>query len=502
MSVKDCVIIGGGIGGLFTGAFLAKNGVRVTVLEKNGIIGGGLQCFRRGGKLFETGMHIMGGFGKDGILSRICHYLDILDSLKIHHIDSECVDEIRYGRTGDVYRIPSGREAFVARMSEYFPDEAAGIRAYVEEIFRLAAEAPLYKLMEVPEGRLEHSERFTWPADRLIAHYVIDSRLRELLAYLNPLYGGVRGETPAFVHAFVNVLYIQGASRFVDGSQQLADALRGVIEANGGEVLAGHEVTRIEMADGKVAYAETVSGGRFSADRYVAAVHPVELLRLLPADAFVKAFRRRLNEIPNSYSAFSLYIDLKPGMFRYIPHTCYYMDDYGSMWTQDASDGAEWPRGFMYMTPPESGQGEYAGRLLVHCVMDFAQVREWEDSVTGQRPPAYYEWKQRCTDMLLDRLERVITGLRDMTANVYASSPLTIRDFYHTKDGSMFGYRKDCGNLMLSRLSVQTRIGNLIMAGQNVNLHGICGVPLTSISAAESILGANEIIRQINHATQ
>ena len=41
------VIAGGGIGGLFTGAFLARNGVKVTVLEKNMIIGGGLQCFRR-----------------------------------------------------------------------------------------------------------------------------------------------------------------------------------------------------------------------------------------------------------------------------------------------------------------------------------------------------------------------------------------------------------------------------------------------------------------------
>ena len=51
---NDAIIIGGGIGGLFTGAFLAKNGLHVTVLEKNGIIGGGLQCFRRKNKIFET----------------------------------------------------------------------------------------------------------------------------------------------------------------------------------------------------------------------------------------------------------------------------------------------------------------------------------------------------------------------------------------------------------------------------------------------------------------
>ena len=36
------VIIGGGMGGLFTGALLARNGYRVTVLEQNAAVGGGL----------------------------------------------------------------------------------------------------------------------------------------------------------------------------------------------------------------------------------------------------------------------------------------------------------------------------------------------------------------------------------------------------------------------------------------------------------------------------
>ena len=53
----DIIIIGGGLGGLTTGALLAKEGLRVIVLEKNAVIGGGLQTFRRGNIEFETGMH-------------------------------------------------------------------------------------------------------------------------------------------------------------------------------------------------------------------------------------------------------------------------------------------------------------------------------------------------------------------------------------------------------------------------------------------------------------
>ena len=53
------LIIGGGLGGLFSGAILAKEGLEVTVLEKNKIIGGGLQSFRMWGEDFDTGMPII-----------------------------------------------------------------------------------------------------------------------------------------------------------------------------------------------------------------------------------------------------------------------------------------------------------------------------------------------------------------------------------------------------------------------------------------------------------
>ena len=63
---KTAVIIGGGLGGLFTGAMLAKEGLQVTILEKNPTIGGGLQTFTRFGEKFDTGMHVIGGMQPGG----------------------------------------------------------------------------------------------------------------------------------------------------------------------------------------------------------------------------------------------------------------------------------------------------------------------------------------------------------------------------------------------------------------------------------------------------
>ncbi|MFM9559395.1 oleate hydratase, partial [Streptomyces caniscabiei] len=45
----DAIVIGSGIGGLTTAAFLARTGQRVLVLEKHSTAGGATQTFRRAG---------------------------------------------------------------------------------------------------------------------------------------------------------------------------------------------------------------------------------------------------------------------------------------------------------------------------------------------------------------------------------------------------------------------------------------------------------------------
>jgi len=87
-----------------------------------------------------------------------------------------------------------------------------------------------------------------------------------------------------------------------------------------------------------------------------------------------------------------------------------------------------------------------------------------------------------------------------MVEYVEAASPLTIRDYYATPEGALFGYQKDCRNLALSYLPVRTKVKNLWLTGQNVNLHGICGVPLTAIQTAEALLGRNVVVKHIHEA--
>ena len=93
---QTVVIIGAGLGGLFTGAILAKEGFQVTILEKNSTIGGGLQNFKRFGEVFDTGMHVIGGMQQGGNIRKICRYLGILDEVRLRDVDDDCTDRLYF----------------------------------------------------------------------------------------------------------------------------------------------------------------------------------------------------------------------------------------------------------------------------------------------------------------------------------------------------------------------------------------------------------------------
>lgn len=489
MSRRSVVVIGGGVGGLFTAALLSKEGFSVTVLEKNAIIGGGLQSFRRFGETFDTGMHIIGGMHPGGNTWRICRYLGILPLVDVRAVDADCADRIFFAEDGASFCIAKGRTAFIDRLAGYFPSEREGIEAYVAACYRLTREVPLFHLRPSEPGLQAHSGEFLSAADAFIASYVSDPRLRSLLAYMNPFYGGRGGQTPAYIHAIINVLYIDGAARFVGGSVKFAHALASVVEAGGGQVLTSTPVARIDVENRQVRHVETADGRRFQADHYVSSLHPATLLSLTDAAAFPRSYRERIASAPDSYSAFALYVKLRrEARFPYINHAAYLMTRYEDVWRFGRTD-RPWPLGLLFMTPPETAADRYSTKALITAPMAFDAVREWADTTTGRRGSRYAAWKRERTAELLAQAELLQPGLSDAVEAVEASSPLTIRDYYGARQGGISGLSKDVEHMALSQLPVRTKVANLLLTGQSVNLHGLCGTALTALLTCDALLG-------------
>ena len=139
---------------------------------------------------------------------------------------------------------------------------------------------------------------------------------------------------------------------------------------------------------------------------------------------------------------------------------------------------------------------------MVMAPMPFSMSAAWENTVVGKRGYEYEVWKENQTNALLSQVEEIHPGFSECIEKMNTASPLTIRDFYGVKEGSICGYSKDCKNLALSQVPVVTKVKNLLLTGQNNNLHGFCGVPLTAINTCEAILGNNYIINRINECTE
>ena len=497
---KSVVIVGGGLGGLFAGAILAKEGLKVTIIEKNATVGGGLQSFTRFGEVFDTGMHMVGGMQEGGSIRKICRYIGILDKVKMMDVDPDMIDNIYFAEDKKFYRIAQGKENFVDALSESFPQEKHNLASYVDALYSIVDEINMFYLRPESDSILPtYSEDFMISANDLIAKYITDERLRNILAYMNPLYGGIKNTTPAYVHALITVLYINGPTRFAGGSYIFAEALKDSIIERGGEVIVSDGVAHVSSQDKLITGVTTQKGKTFSADYYICAIHPCTFFDLLEDPTVLpKSYRNRLNEIPNTYSAFTLNLKLKQGTFKYINHSSYYMGKYSDVWRFGDHD-QEWPLGFLYITPPEINQGEYSTKMIVTAPMLWEETAKWENTTVGRRGEEYKKWKAECAEKLISRMSELYPDFRDCIEAVNTASPLTIRDYYGVKEGAMYGFAKDCNNMTQSRVPVVTKVKNLLLTGQNCGGHGFCGVPLTAINTCEAILGQNYILNKINN---
>ena len=475
--MKTVCIIGGGLGGLMTGALLTKEGYRVTVLEKNRTFGGGLQSFCRKGHTFDPCMHVFGGLQPGGNLRAILQHLGILDKIKLepYHDTLLCGDER--------LTLPFGRDAWIDAIGGGKHNEE--LNAYVDALYRLSDSEDLFN-MRPSNGAPHEVENIS--AKELIERHISDHNLRQRLTFILHLYDG-RPDSPALLHALTSVLHIDGIYSFVSSAQTMAQALADIITAGGGCIHTGSPVTAIE-ADGKQVTAVLCGNERHTADQYVGSISIGALLNIAPKGTFSPAFRNRIKSAEQCCSAFCIYAILKPQTMKQENASYHILRRGANPWDMATTQPDQWPHNMFLMTRSDRGDKRYADTMTIVVPMMFESVRPWEDSTLGHRPAEYRPWKEQMTAQeALGPIE---------TEYIEAASPLTVRDYNGTTHGTCYGLHTSVDNLAYTTLSTRTRMENLFLAGQDVNFHGMVGTSLTAVLTAETIVGRNVIVDQIN----
>jgi all-trans-retinol 13,14-reductase len=145
-SSYDVVIAGSGLGGLLCATFLAKEGMKVCVLEKNKQIGGCLQTFSLQKQVFDSCVHYIGGLGEGHTLHQLFSYAGIMDKLKLKPFDSNGFDRIYFDGDATNYPLANGSENFVEQLAAYFPNEKTALEKYIYLLKTTGDCFPLYRL--------------------------------------------------------------------------------------------------------------------------------------------------------------------------------------------------------------------------------------------------------------------------------------------------------------------------------------------------------------------
>ena len=483
--MQRVIVIGAGLGGLECAYILAKNGLQVTVLEQDAHIGGCLQTFRRGEVLFDSGFHYVGGLREGESLYPLFRYFGLLD-LPWQLLDEEAFDEVVIG--GQSYPFAMGHERFVESLLPYFPQAKEELQRYVA-VLRHTGEHIADAFMPHDSTDYIASSALSRSAYEFLCQTISDPLLRRVLSGTSIKMELNADTLPLYVFAQINNSFMQSAWRLRGGGQQITDRLASSVVRMGGEVRTQTLVTAIEQRS-DATLVHTANGDTYEADWVICNIHPVSAVRLMSGNAAIKpVYQHRLERLQNTFGMFTANIRLKPDALPYINHNLFVHSGDADLWNPDTS------------VPQSVMVSFYAGQPAVDLLtpMRWQQVERWADTKAGRRGDDYVGMKRQVVEDCLRLVERRLPDLRGAIDRVYTSTPLTYCRFTLTPYGSAYGIRKDWRSPLTTVLSPRTPLPRVLLTGQNLTLHGILGVSMTSVLTAAEILGMPAILQQIKY---
>jgi len=477
----DVVIIGSGFGGLVCAHLLAKAGKRVLVLERQLQAGGCIQSYQRKGQAFDTGLHYVGGLGEGQKLNRIFSHLGLM-RLPWHRLDPEGFDLITIG--DETFTFAEGYDQFVDKLASRFPKEREALQQYVQTLQKAEAVAfgsnDAYQLF----GTSAYDYLTRTFSNPLLINVLSGSALKMELR---------QASLPLFTFAHGNSSFIQSSWRLQGDGNLIVKSLIDDIHSFGGEVICQAEVDELIEKDGRIIAAHSTNGETYEGDIFISDIYPSLTFSLVKDSAVLRnLFRRRMSNMENTFGIFTASLMLKPDTLPYFNHNKFVYRQ-PNVWTFYEEPGSV---GGLMISCRVPEEGTYATQIDLLTPMPWCVCEPWADTQVGHRGADYLALKARYTDECITLAETVIPGLREMISQTYTSTPLTYRDYTLTPNGSAYGVRRDCHNLVITMLSPRTPIPNLMLTGQNLMLHGLEGVSMTALLTCQEILGT-EYIKKI-----
>jgi len=482
----DVVIIGSGLGGLECAHILSHAGMKVLVLEKGAQTGGCIQSYKRRGLAFDTGFHYVGGLGEGRSLHTAFKHLGLL-SLPWQRMDDH-FDRIMIGER--TFSFAQGYDAFVRALQSDFPSQRNNLNKYVD-LLKLSGEHPFEMLNPSFGGNSFSSGFFERSAWQYLSETFHDPLLINVLSGTSLKMELQQESLPLFTFAHGNNSFIESSWRLKGDGSLIVNSLTDDIRSFGGEIFCDAEVEELVEKDGRLVYAKCTNGESYEGDTFISDVHPAVTCNWVrQSDRMKKVYRSRISNLENTFGMFTVSLRIRPRILKYFNWN-QYIYTRPDVWTfyleNEPVSGV-----LVSCRIPEDGS-KYVQQVDILTPMTWNKCEPWSHTTIGRRGDDYKQMKQRVADECIALAERFIPGLRDMITECYTSTPLTYRDYTLTPEGSAYGLRKDFKDPLMTMLSPRTPIPNLFLTGQNLMLHGLHGVTMTSLFTCAEVLGKEQI---------
>ncbi len=489
--VYDIVIIGSGLGGLACGSILSQRGYKVCILEQHHQIGGCLQDFKRKGHSFDTGMHYIGSYEDGQILNTLFRYFGIYDMVDVKILDEDGFDIIQVN--GMEFKIPQGVDAFKNSLHHAFPDEYTAINAYFDKILNIYDSVDVLNLREIKNFDFGLKKGLDENVFDFVSALTDNKDLQNILCYNNSLYAGTKESASLFIHSVITIFYLHSAFKLTKGGGQIAEAFASLVKSNGGCLFTSSKVTKIICDKDDVTGLEVNGQKMIKGKRYISSIDPFVTMSIAEGGNLRKAYLSRLKKLEQTVSCFSLYIILKEKTVKYKNSNVYHYNT-DDVWGIDSYSEKLWPQGYMFYSSESEMHKGYADSFIVLSIMKYEEMEPWFTTSIEHRGEDYKRMKEQKANRLIDLLEADFPDIRSQIDSYYTATPLTYRDYTGVREGAMYGVFTDSRSPLKSQILPKTRLKNLFLTGQNINMHGILGVSMGAILTCGEMEGINDII--------
>jgi len=461
---KHIVVIGAGFAGMSAACVLAKEGFKVTILEKNDQPGGRARVWKKDGFTFDMGPS---WYWMPDVFE---NFFAIFGKTPREFYDLKRLDpayRVYFGK-GDEMDIPAKMRALEALFESIEPGSSQGLREFLKQaeykykvgmgeyVFR-----PSHTITEFIDWNLirkSFSMQLLTSMSKHVRKYFKNPKLIKLLEFPVLFLGARPQDTPAMYSMMNYADLVLGTWYPMGGMNEIVKAMVSIAEENQVDIKLNTEVLKIKVEDEKVKYIVT-NNGIVEADFVVTGADYEHSDQKLIDEPHRNYDRKYWDSRTMSPSSLLFYIGLNKKLGDIKHHNLFFDEDFAQH-AEEIYTKPQWPeKPLFYVCCPSKTDSSVAPKSCENLFLLVPLAPGLNDND---------ELREKYFNLIVNRFEAIIgESIKD---NIVVKRSYAMNDFkadYNSFKGNAYGLANTLSQTAFFKPAMRAKhIKNLLFTGQ------------------------------------